>query len=238
MLPKRSIGDPRPDHWTGLIDGIYAIGLTILALNMPNYLNALGQLKDEGPNHAAIALYLFGVEALTYAALFFILYEIWSFHRAIVCLGSMKSKGLTSLNAIILALISFIPAGMVFHLNRQIEIINQAKLTNTDIFNAISTANAASRFGSGGFTFVFALVFFILSALARQSRRDGNSHDREELTLIAKEALQRGAVLSVLMMIYWVSVNRLQIPMDSLILLILYAVYAFFDLTERLRPKP
>ena len=238
MLPKRSIGDPRPEHWTGLIDGIYAIGLTILALNMPNFLNAIVQLKQEGPNHAAIALYLFGVEALTYTALFFILYEIWSYHRAIVCLGSMKSKGLTSLNAIILALVSFIPAGMVFHLNRQIEIIHQAKLANTDIFNAITTTNAASHFGSGGFTVVFALVFFILSALARQSKRDGNSRDRVELTLIAKEALQRGAVLSILMVIYWISVTRLQIPMNSLILLILYAIYAFFDLTERLRPKP
>jgi len=238
MLPKRSIGDPGPNHWTGLVDGIYAIGLTILALNMPSYLGALGQLREEGPKHAAIAIYLFGIEALTYAALFFILYEIWSFHRAIICLGSMKGKGLTSLNAIILGLISFIPAGMVFHLNRQIQVINAANITDTDIFSAINISNQASRFGSGGFIFVFAVVFFILYAMARQSREGDKSCDGKELTLIAKEARNRGVFLTILMMIYWIGVRRLQIPMDSLILLILYALYAFFDVTERLRSKP
>jgi len=114
MLPKIHIGAPKPDHWAGLIDGVYAIGLTILALEMPNYLEALATLRLKGHGYAEMAVYLFIIDITTYCAVFFVLYELWSFHRAVISVERVNSEQQTQINALILVGISFIPAGVAF----------------------------------------------------------------------------------------------------------------------------
>ena len=36
MLPHKQIGKPKEEFWLGLIDGIYAISITLIVLDLPD----------------------------------------------------------------------------------------------------------------------------------------------------------------------------------------------------------
>ena len=40
MLPFRHIGEPKAEQWLGLLDGLYAIAMTLLAVLLPEALSS------------------------------------------------------------------------------------------------------------------------------------------------------------------------------------------------------
>ena len=47
MLPTRHLGNPAPETWFGIVDGIYAIVLTIVVLSYPQLiLDAINKARD------------------------------------------------------------------------------------------------------------------------------------------------------------------------------------------------
>ena len=93
MLPSRLIGKIKPESWGGILDGTYAIILTLLTIELPvQILSILDRLVDSGKDPALHVV--FGVKIdiwfsffnlmVGYFAVFVIIYDIWSSHRVII----------------------------------------------------------------------------------------------------------------------------------------------------------
>ena len=143
MLPRRLIGDIKPDNWLGMIDAVYAIILTLLLIELPTQI--LGAIKEFElhPNHHSITLYTLGLSLFGYFSLFILIYDIWAHHKLVVS-NSVLNRMNLSLGIIILFLCSLMPP--LYH------IINQLM------------REYLTRVGSsiGAFCFIFWAVRFIL----------------------------------------------------------------------------
>ena len=108
MLPRRLIGDIKPDNWLGMIDAVYAIILTLLLIELPTQI--LGAIKEYElhPNLHSITLYTLGLSLVGYFSLFILIYDIWAHHKLIVS-NSVLNRLNLSLGIIILFLCSLLP---------------------------------------------------------------------------------------------------------------------------------
>ena len=113
MLPKRRIGEPKTDHWIGLIDGIYAISLTLMAIEVPGLLSVLSDKFNKNPESITILTFILIYETISYIATFLILYEIWSFHKGAIVIGGLTRRGQNFLNCMILVFSCLIPGEMI-----------------------------------------------------------------------------------------------------------------------------
>jgi len=96
MLPRSFIDKINPESWGGIVDGVYAIILTLLTIELPvQILSILDRLTDSAHGQTAIAILgvkpelrftMFNLIA-GYFAVFIILFDIWSSHRALIGVG-------------------------------------------------------------------------------------------------------------------------------------------------------
>ena len=89
--------------WMGLIDGIYAIAMTLIAFELPELtLQLIGATtkKTELTTISGLLIY----ELISYAVTFLILYELWSFHKSILKLSGIRHTRQNLINGLILAL--------------------------------------------------------------------------------------------------------------------------------------
>lgn len=93
MLPARVIGKIKPESWGGILDGTYAIILTLLTIELPvQILSILDRLVDSAKDAAVHAVLGVKVDVwfsffnlmIGYFAVFVIIYDIWSSHRVII----------------------------------------------------------------------------------------------------------------------------------------------------------
>jgi len=119
MLPIRKIGSPNSDFWSGLIDGIYAIAMTLVALELPGLIGKLIEEFYKHSNDLTFISILVGFEIFTYALIFLVLYEIWSFHKASLVISGMKIKGQNFINSLILVISCVIPGQIIFNLDQK-----------------------------------------------------------------------------------------------------------------------
>ena len=113
MLPSKRIGEPKTDHWVGLIDGIYAISMTLMAIEVPALLAALYTNLTKNPDSLGIIVGILIYETISYVATFLILYELWSFHKGAVVIGGLARRGQNFLNSMILVFSCLIPGQMI-----------------------------------------------------------------------------------------------------------------------------
>ena len=105
MLPRNFIDRINTDSWGGIVDGIYAIILTLLTIELPvQILSILDRLIDSAHGQTAnvilgairpeLRFTIFNLMA-GYFAVFIILFDIWSSHRAIIGVsGRMHSRAI------------------------------------------------------------------------------------------------------------------------------------------------
>ena len=93
MLPSRLIRKIKPESWGGILDGTYAIILTLLTIELPvQILSILDRLVDSSKDPALQAVLGVKVDIwfsffnlmVGYFAVFVIIYDIWSSHRVII----------------------------------------------------------------------------------------------------------------------------------------------------------
>jgi hypothetical protein len=93
MLPRNFIDRINTESWGGIVDGVYAIILTLLTIELPvQMLSILDRLIDSAHGQTAnvilglkpeLRFAMFNLMA-GYFAVFVILFDIWSSHRAII----------------------------------------------------------------------------------------------------------------------------------------------------------
>jgi uncharacterized membrane protein len=84
MIPSKIIGKTSGENWIGLIDATYAIILTLLVIELPTIiLDSIKEVSQE--THSALTLAAtIGVMVIGYFAIFTVIYDVWSYHKALL----------------------------------------------------------------------------------------------------------------------------------------------------------
>lgn len=175
MLPTRHLGKPSPETWFGIVDGIYAIVLTIVVLSYPQLiLDAINKARVHEISNGMLGRLLIS-HTMSFFAVFFIGFEIWSIHRALLAL-TIPARRKTVFSAIVLSIVAFAPVWIdVNNHLRQEYLITHAQLLESDVL-------------------VFRTVFFVLllvvygslAWLAGLERKQypGQAHDLAEVLAV------------------------------------------------------
>jgi uncharacterized membrane protein len=108
MLPRALIGDTKPENWIGLIDGVYAIVLTLLLIELPSFIIEFAKEYQAHPNEVSGWLYAFLYIIIGYFAVFLIVYDVWAHHRVLLA-NAFISRFNFAIGAITLFLVSLFP---------------------------------------------------------------------------------------------------------------------------------
>jgi len=210
MLPTRHIGKPSPETWFGIVDGIYAIVLTIVVLSYPQLiLDAINKARDHEIPYNMLGRLLVS-HTMSFFGVFFSGFEIWSIHRALLSL-TIPARRKTVFSAIVLSIVAFAPVWIdVNNHLRQEYLINQAQSLEADIA-------------------VFRLVFFVLllivfAALAWLSGLEMGllPDQRQDLGLIREICLHRCWLLG------GVYVFSLLVPHRGALYIFMFAMLSYF----------
>ena len=169
------------ESWMGLIDGIYAIAMTFIALELPELIIALINLKEKNIGGDLIMI-LIGYEFIAYTATFLMLYELWTVHKSILKIGGLKQKTQSLCNSLILALTSLGVGNIILILNEKTKAVTSQITPNSKQITLMHDW-VDNHDLSGLFTMILlALMFFLMSLLARNSESHQTSQDLQILS--------------------------------------------------------
>ena len=165
-----------------LVDGVFAIAMTLLSLEFPDiFLNSIF-LNPSLPSvfrKLCITLLLI----CQYIIIFLVLYEMWSFHKSIFkACESSKSPNENIITILLLASIAFIPAGTTIIIR---EIIHRGEL----VFASGSTV-AYPHFNPHSLYIIEVISFVLLGILAKTATV---YRQRSRLQVISKQSFTRAS---------------------------------------------
>ena len=84
MIPSKIVGRISGENWIDLIDATHAITLTLLVIELPIII--LESIKEVSlETHSAITLAsTIGILIIGYFAIFTVIYDVWSYHKALL----------------------------------------------------------------------------------------------------------------------------------------------------------
>ena len=135
MLPHKQIGKPKEEFWLGLIDGIYAISITLIVLDLPDIFHKTIAFFDKNriDNQIFSISIIIGNSLFNYIFVFLIMYECWCFHRAAIKLTGLYERGQNFFNSVLLSIMCLIPATMSLLLKQELAIIDKSVLSDTSL---------------------------------------------------------------------------------------------------------
>lgn len=216
----------------GFLDGMYAICITIISLEIPNYITNLGTIASLIGIRGAILIC--SIDMLAYASVFFIIYELWSYHRAVVKTVSLNKRWQNLFNALIFILISILPAFVLQRIDqriqRTVELVETSKVSSVTFDDYL----LHHQFGYIPVFLLFFLSFFLIGRLISAGRSTIDNYTYYEiypalmqkslyflivtisgllLTIFGKFAV--GPVNALLLLIYICSAYRDRRPIDE-----------------------
>ena len=210
MLPTRHLGKPSPETWFGIVDGIYAIVLTIVVLSYPQLiLDAINKARAHEIAYDMLGRLLLS-HTMSFFGVFFTGFEIWSIHRALLSL-TIPARRKTVFSAIVLSIVAFAPVWIdVNNHLRQEYLITHAQSLETDItlFRLV-------------FFFLLLFVFASLAWLASLEIRQ-YPDQRQDLAQVLAVCLHRCWLLAA------VFVFSLLVPHRGAFYIFLFAMLSYF----------
>lgn len=227
MIPGRIIGRSSGENWIGLIDGTYAIILTLLVIELPLIvLDLIKECQQHSHSYAEVAIGV-GSLLLGYFAVFTILYDIWSYHKTLLR-DAIQLRLFAICSSWLMFIASLVPPFyyLVNHYSVKL-LLHYSKYPLL-----------ADRGLTAARTFVYiliALLYWILAFLARreQFQRQQSPQKRQELFLITGTAMSKCILTTVMMLIteFW------HIPPPTPTLLLAISTYFYFNFFEFSRQK-
>ena len=182
----------------GMIDGIYAIAATLIAIELPELFKSL--LEAPVSSFRGDALFaMLAYEVTAYAATFLLLYELWLMHRTAISLGGLKFQVQNICNALILAVTCLGAGNIILILDGKTDLALEAMrdgATHQDLYKTWVGSDPA--YGISAFVLV-ALTFFFIAVMARTSP---NYRQSEVVQEIAAGSVVRG-ICFVLFVATW-----------------------------------
>ena len=168
--------------WMGLIDGIYAIAMTLIAFELPELALQLIEATTKQIELTTISGLLI-YELITYAVTFLILYELWSFHKSILKLSGIRHTRQNLTNGLILALTCLGAGNIILILNSKTE------LAANEIKASMSQAAILKDWIAHGSTTSICMLLMIASMFGLMSLLAGSKSNSEESSSL--KALER-----------------------------------------------
>jgi uncharacterized membrane protein len=219
MIPGRINGQPSGENWVGLIDGTYAIILTLLVIELPLIvLDLIKECNQHSHSYAEVAIGV-GSLLLGYFAVFTILYDIWSYHKTLLR-DAVQLRLFAICSSWLMFIASLVPP--FYYLVNHYSVKLLLHYSNYPLL--------ADRGLTAARTFVYiliALLYWILAFLARreQFQRQQSPQKRRELFLITGTAMSKCILTTVMMLIteFW------HIPPPTPTLLLAISTYFYFN---------
>jgi len=210
MLPTRHLGNPAPETWYGIVDGIYAIVLTIVVLSYPQLiLDAINKARAHEIAYDMLGRLLLS-HTMSFFGVFFTGFEIWSIHRALLSL-TIPARRKTVFSTIVLSIVAFAPVWIdVNNHLRQEYLITHAQALETDV---------------GVFRLIFfSLLFFVFAALAWLASLEMAQYpdQRQDLSQVLAVCLHR---CWLLVAVYLFS---LLVPHRGALYIFMFAMLSYF----------
>ena len=190
MIPSKIIGKTSGENWIGLIDATYAIILTLLVIELPAIiLESIKEVTQEA--HSAITLATtIGVMVIGYFAIFTVIYDVWSYHKALLA-DAIKLRLFALSTGWLLFTSSLIPP---FYY-----------LVNHYAADLLLHPEGSRKYLIYSRTCVFVLIlilYLILAFLAKLEKRQRgqNAERRIELQILFETALSKGVITAVVML--------------------------------------
>lgn len=226
MIPSKIIGKTSGENWIGLIDGTYAIILTLLVIELPTIiLDSIKEVSQE--THSALTLAAtIGVMVIGYFAIFTVIYDVWSYHKALLA-DAIKLRLFALSTGWLLFTSSLIPP---FYY-----------LVNHYAADLLLHPEGSRKYLIYSRTCVFVLIlilYLVLALLAKLEKRQRgqNAERRNELQILFETALSKGVITAVVMLTVD-GIFYMPPPIGVLILALLtYFPVNLFSLTARKRP--
>ena len=226
MIPSKIIGKTSGENWIGLIDATYAIILTLLVIELPTIiLDSIKEVSQE--THSALTLAAtIGVMVIGYFAIFTVIYDVWSYHKALLA-DAIKLRLFALSTGWLLFTSSLIPP---FYY-----------LVNHYAADLLLHPEGSRKYLIYSRTCVFVLIlilYLVLALLAKLEKRQRgqNAERRNELQILFETALSKGVITAVVMLNVD-GIFYMPPPIGVLILALLtYFPVNLFSLTARKRP--
>jgi uncharacterized membrane protein len=210
MLPFRQIGAPKPEQWVGLVDAVYAIAMTVLALLLPDMLSESFKLFEKTQNTQFLWIGFY--QAGFYFSGLLILYEAWCFHRSILVLSNNKNRTQTVYTGLLLGIVCLVPAW------------SGAVLEGIDHSQFWIESKLQATLGTFGWLLIF-LMYLLLYLIGRSSTE---FHDLPNLRLISKEAKNRSIFFAMVTAFHAVRIVDKQWPFVPVVLILsVYVLISF-----------
>jgi len=226
MIPSKIIGKTSGENWIGLIDATYAIILTLLVIELPAIiLESIKEVTVEA--HSALTLAAtIGVMVIGYFAIFTVIYDVWSYHKALLA-DAIKLRLFALSTGWLLFTSSLIPP---FYY-----------LVNHYAADLLLHPEGSRKYLIYSRTCVFVLIlilYLVLAFLAKLEKRQRgqNAERRKELEILFETALSKGVITAVVMLTVD-GIFYMPPPIGVLILALLtYFPVNIFSLKARKRP--
>jgi len=190
MIPSKIIGKTSGENWIGLIDATYAIILTLLVIELPTIiLDSIKEVSQE--THSALTLAAtIGVMVIGYFAIFTVIYDVWSYHKALLA-DAIKLRLFALSTGWLLFTSSLIPP---FYY-----------LVNHYAAELLLHPEGSRKYLIYSRTCVFILIlilYLVLAFLAKLEKRQRgqNAERRNELQILFETALSKGVITAVVML--------------------------------------
>ena len=222
------------EAWMGLIDAVYAVAMTLIAVEMPELISRLLNLPPgslDGIMKAALIIYLFGAYLVT----FMVLYELWSTHKCIIKVGGLNHQLQNFINGMILAC-TCLGAGDVILIIKVrsgtfLESINNDDLFRGGLqgFHAIVMKLANSHFLYWIFAFSIVGVMYLLMYFhfAIGEPRSSSPHAGQ-----LKRSMLRKAWYFLFSMLVWIPLlwgGGCLIP--PIYMIVIFLIFSFFEIS-------
>ena len=202
--PIRHLNREGGESWLGLIDGVYSIAMTLIAIELPELVKSLFEINNNNANRPSI-IAITSYEFIAYAATFLLLYELWSYHKSILKLGGIRHQIQNLINSFILAITCLGAGNIILILNTKTTVALEDLREHTNqkqLFQDWVGTHHELAIG----TFVMIAVMFVLMALlARCSRKDLPAGSELAISLRSLERGTRGrAVCFLAFLLTWI----------------------------------
>lgn len=212
MLPFRHVGTAKTEQWLGLVDAVYAIAMTVLALILPDILSDCIKLfrQTGSTQYAWVGVYFIAFYFLG----FIIIYETWCFHRCILNALPCKSRRQNIYTSLLLGIICLMPP-LTAATFKDIEVAHYwQKLTAPEIIDSLGLL-------------LWALAFLLLNLIARDSKK---TEAWPALRLISKAAGQRSLFFAILFLYHVIEAHAVpQLPHIPIVLIMFIYILISFN---------
>jgi uncharacterized membrane protein len=227
MIPGRIIGRPSGENWIGLIDGTYAIILTLLVIELPLIvLDLIKECQQHSHSYAEVAIGV-GSLLLGYFAVFTILYDIWSYHKTLLR-DAIQLRLFAICSSWLMFIASLVPPFYYLVNHYSVKLLLHYSKYPLLADRGLTAARTCVYI-------LIALLYWILAFLARreQFQRQQTPQKRQELFLITGTAMSKCILTTVMMLItdFW------HIPPPTPTLLLAISTYFYFNFFEFSRQK-